>query len=315
MVKTIRCAVVGLGDIAQTVHFKSFRELPALQVAALCDVNEENLFSARQLFPEAAAYTDLSRLLDSERVDCAFVFVKPSALFPLASACLEAKLPVFMEKPPGKTTKEVEMLIEIAARNQCHTMVGMNRRFSPLVLKVREIVEGYGPPVQIVAEYYKNLTETYDPEVNMLVYDAIHSVDLIRWLGGEVRDVHCVIQNGFRDFPHSFNCIFEFENGATGVLCNNYAVGPRQEKFELHASGISAYMEPPKRARLLEGDRVDHETVIDVSYLIGSHEFHRTYGFYDEMVHFLECVESNRETDVPLGEALTTMTLIDRMLA
>ena len=83
----------------------------------------------------------------------------PQHLFPLAIHCLSQQLHVFIEKPPGVTLHQTKEMALAAEKNDCKTMVGFNRRFIPLLQKVKTIVEARGPIIQCMSTFHKNTPE------------------------------------------------------------------------------------------------------------------------------------------------------------
>ena len=116
----------------------------------------------------------------------------PQHLFPLAIHCLSQQHHVFIEKPPGVTLHQTKEMARAAEKNNCKSMVGFNRRFIPLLRKVKTIVEKQGPIIQCMSTFHKNTPDAhyYDGVIDVLTCDAIHAVDTLRWLGGgEVKAV------------------------------------------------------------------------------------------------------------------------------
>ena len=106
-------------------------------------------------------------------------------------------------------------------------MVGFNRRFIPLMQHVKNLVEKHGPIIQCLSAFHKNSPNAfyYDGIIDVLTCDAIHAVDTLRWLGGEVQSVSSDINSFNSERENSFNALVKFTNGASGVLiCTNWAV-------------------------------------------------------------------------------------------
>ncbi len=62
---------------------------------------------------------------------------------------------------------------------------------------------------------------------DILTCDAIHSVDNLRWMGGEVKKIISSVKNLYAEYDNAFNALLEFENGAVGMLITNWVVGKR----------------------------------------------------------------------------------------
>ena len=80
----------------------------------------------------------------------------PQHLYPLVIHCLSQQHDVFIEKPPGITRHQTEEMALAAEKTWLQkTMVGFNRRFIPLMQKVKAIVEENGPILQCMATFHK----------------------------------------------------------------------------------------------------------------------------------------------------------------
>ncbi|PYJ03468.1 MAG: oxidoreductase [Verrucomicrobia bacterium] len=105
-----------LGEITQA---------EAVNVAALCDVDEKNLNSAGAKFPAAKLYRDFRKLLESEKSLDAVVISTPDHIH--APACMMAlKLGrhVYCEKPLTRTVKEARALTLAAREGKVATQMG-----------------------------------------------------------------------------------------------------------------------------------------------------------------------------------------------
>ena len=191
-------------------------------------------------------------------------------------------------------------------------MVGFNRRFIPLLRKVKAIVEERGPIIQCMSTFHKNTPNAlyYDGVIDVLTCDAIHAVDALRWLGGgEVKAVASDINSFDSERENSFNALVKFTSGASGYLCTNWAVGGRIHTFEMHAREISAYINPDAGGRAVlytpEGT-----TEITPEEAAESDASHRAYGFYGESRHFVDCIQQDRQPLTCFADAVKTMELV-----
>ena len=97
---------------------------------------------------------------------------------------------------------EAAALRDAAKRTGAKGMVGFQRRFHPMVLEARAMIEERGPVTQILGEFHKSMTGTEAsgkfPEVimdNVLLETPIHSIDLVRAVAGsDVSEVHSVVR-------------------------------------------------------------------------------------------------------------------------
>ena len=309
----VNIALIGAGGMANSVHYPSLAESKDVNLVGLCDLVESKLHATAEKFEIEQTFTDYRKMLEKTAPEAVYILMPPQHLYPLVIHCLTQQHHVFIEKPPGITRHQTEEMALAAEKHGCKTMVGFNRRFIPLMQKVKAIVEENGPILQCMATFHKNAPSAlyYDGVIDVLTCDAIHAVDALRWLGGgEVEAVASDINRFYSDRENSFNAIVKFTSGASGYLCTNWAVGSRIHTFEMHARGISAYINPDagKCATLYTPEGT---TEITPESAAGCDETHKTYGFYDETRHFVESILQDDQPSTCFADAIKTMELVE----
>src|SRR5262249_11406840 len=177
------------------------------------------------------------------------------------------------------------------------------------------------------ATFYKNAVGQGPPEggaIDLLTFDAIHAVDTLRWMGGEVREVVSDVRSLYAEYENAFTALFRFAGGAVGILSTLWAAGARIHTFELHAKGASAFVDGTEGARIYADAtavyRADGAGLVDAEPRIlkadavaGGDEFFRVYGYWAESRHFLDCVKEGTQPETNFADALKTMALVERI--
>lgn len=309
----INVALIGAGSMANGVHYPSLYEFDDVSIVGLCDLVESKLKSTAKKFDIKNIFTDYKKMIDQTSPDAVYILMPPQHIFPLVLHSLNQGCHVFIEKPPGVTLHQIKTMSQVAEKNDCKTMVAFNRRFIPLMQKVKMIVEERGPIIQCMSTFNKNNPSAlyYDGVIDVLTCDAIHAVDALRWLGGgDVEAAVSDVNSFYSERENSFNALVKFSNGCSGYLCTNWAVGGRVHIFEMHAKGISAYINPD-----INGKAVIHTsngrqeiTTIDAA---GSDQNFKAYGFYGESRHFIDCIKDDKQPETNFEEAVKTMELVE----
>ena len=144
----IRVAVLGLGDttavggVGGRGHqlIPRIREVPNVQITALCDVDRAFLEREAQPFRDrgepVATHVDLRRVLDDPTID-AVVVALPNHWHALATvwACQAGK-DVYVEKPLAHTIWEGRQMVAAARKHGRMVQVGTQNRSSPLLRQV-----------------------------------------------------------------------------------------------------------------------------------------------------------------------------------
>jgi virulence factor len=309
----VRVALIGAGGMANAMHYPSLVEMDDVALVGLCDLDEERLRSTGDKFRIEARYRDYKEMIEKTAPDAVYILMPPHQLFDLVIHCLERKVHVFIEKPPGVTSEQTRNMARTAERNGCLTMVAFNRRFIPAACAAKERVEKRGPIMQCVATFYKNTIGTpayYGGAIDVLTCDAIHAVDALRWMGGEVVCAASDIRALHAEYENSFNALLSCESGATGLLLTNWTVGKRVHTLEMHAQGVSAFIDTDERAVIYKDNEAQGEEILSRD-LCGSDEPYRRLGFFAENRHFIDCVKEGRAPQTHFGDAVRTMELVD----
>ncbi len=297
----IKLALIGAGGMANSVHYPSLAEFRDVEMAGLCDLVEEKLIATAKRFHIKQTFKDYKKMLDEIEPDAVYILMPPHYLFDLVIECLNRKLNVFIEKPPGITTEQTKNMARTTEKNDCLTMVGFQRRFCPVI-------------VQCAARFMKNYFAGpyYNGAVDILTSDAIHAVDILRWMGGEVKKIVSSVKNFYAEYDNTFNALLEFESGAVGILLTNWVVGKRIFSVEMHSKGISAFAEPDDKAVIYK-DNEEKGEIILTQEAVKSKEMYKYAGFYAENRHFIDCLKEGKQPMTNFADSVRTMELVDRV--
>jgi polar amino acid transport system substrate-binding protein len=206
--------------------------------------------------------TDLQPLLDDESVDTIFIATRHSTHADFAIRALEAGKHVFVEKPMVVTPAQLDGLstaYETAQEKQpTGLMVGLNRRFAPMVEQLRE-ASPPGSPKQMIYRVNSGPIPTdswlHRPEEGggMLVGEMCHFIDLMQFICGEtpIRVYAQSLTLGRDDLADHDNLTITvtFDGGSTGTLCYS-TVGDSaapKERLEVYGGGRVAMLNDFRR--------------------------------------------------------------------
>ena len=318
MSEKVRVAMIGAGRHACRVHYPSLARLEDAEVVAVAELSEARLNEVREQYGIPAGYSDYAKMLTEVEPDAVYVVLPHLPAYPVALDCLKMGFNVFMEKPPGITVAQTRFLARRAEANGCITMVGFQRRYAPLVRQAQRMAEERGGSDLIICRFYKNAwgLNLYDYHetkgVDILTCDAIHAVDLMRCLGGEVTKLVSDVRSVHLDCPDLFVALVKFESGATGVFESNWASGRRLLEFELHARGFVAHVDVENEMRVYADDNNEPER-FSADAEDGDSDYVVRRGFCNENARFIECIRTGELPETHLGDSVKTMELVDRI--
>ena len=132
---------VGVANRAGDDLAEVAREMASVNVAALCDVDENYLAQARSKYPGAQTYKDFRKLIDQKDLD-AIVVGTPDHTHAMASvAALKTGRHVYCEKPLTRTVSEARIVAETAAKHKRVTQIGTQIHAGGNYRRVVELIQ------------------------------------------------------------------------------------------------------------------------------------------------------------------------------
>lgn len=113
----------------------------AVNVAALCDVDDNYLAEARAKHPAARTYNDFRRLIEQKDLDAIVVSTPDHTHAVAVAAALRTGRPVYCEKPLTRTVSECRALRELAASTGRPTQLGTQIHAGGNYRRVVELIQ------------------------------------------------------------------------------------------------------------------------------------------------------------------------------
>jgi predicted dehydrogenase len=207
MIKT-RIAVVGAGYIGQA-HMAVTQHSPSCTLTAIVDPSPVAVVLAAQA--GVPLFKSIEELLADNRPD-GLVLATPNQLHvPQALQCIDAGMPILLEKPIATSVAEGEQLLRVVEATGAKVLLGHHRAHSPIMAKAREVLDS-GKLGQLVAvmgsatfykpdPYYADAPWRREPGAGPILLNMIHEVHNLRMLCGEIVAVQAFASHATRGFP------------------------------------------------------------------------------------------------------------------
>ena len=232
----LRLAIAGAGLVGRA-HWKRMLASSECELAAFADPYA----SAAVLAAEAGVplYPALAPMFAAERLD-GVVLATPNLLHVSgALACIEAGLPVLVEKPVADTLQEAVRLADAVEAAGVPVLVGHHRRHSAILEAAREAIASgrLGRLVAVTASAtFHKPDEYFDAEWRRqkgggpILLNLVHEIDNLRALVGDIVEVQATSSSATRGFEveDTVAITLRFANGALGTLMlSDVAASPR----------------------------------------------------------------------------------------
>lgn len=307
MNRVLNVGVVGCGYWGPNL-VRNFRALPGCRVKYVCDRDPARLHHVKSLYPEVDTTERMEDLIECKTLDAVAVATPVGTHHTLALAALRAGKHVFVEKPLARTVAECEDLIRESTRRGLILMVGHTFLYSPVVRRIKEIVDrGDIGDIRYIASRRLNLG-LYQKDINVTWDLAPHDISIILYI--------------LEETPLSVNCrgSAHVTPGVEDVTLLNLEFR-RQRSAQIHSS----WLDPRKvremtivgsRRMIVYDDVTPHEKlrIFDTRVETPPHydtfaEFHYSYHYGDvyapyikqeeplkiECQHFLDCIRTQQE--------------------
>ncbi|SDS46406.1 Predicted dehydrogenase [Friedmanniella luteola] len=193
-------AVIGCGDVS-VVHLDALASLPDVELVGVVEPDRDRREAAAQKYG-VPGFPDQAALLAQARPDVVHVTTPHHTHVELALACLEQGVHVVLEKPLASTVADGERLAAAADAGSAKIAVCFQNRYNAAVRGLHErLTSGelgtvLGAAATVVwhreASYYENRpwrSTWAGSGGGLLMNQAIHTVDLVQWLVGDVTGV------------------------------------------------------------------------------------------------------------------------------
>src|SRR5689334_1775923 len=128
--KLLRVGLIGPGRHAARDLLPAIRLMPAISVTAVAARTYEKAKATAARWGVPSYTNDWRDLIDQNLVDAVIVSVSPTIHEEVVRACLPARRPVFVEKPPAVRLLSLHGLDDLERENRAAVFVGFNFEFS-----------------------------------------------------------------------------------------------------------------------------------------------------------------------------------------
>ena len=222
----LRAGVIGLRMGAG--HARAYAAHPDVELAAVCDMNQEALENVARECGAGFATTQPEELIARDEIDIVDVCTPDHFHAAITVAALDAGKHVLCEKPMAPTWDECVAMVRASDRSGRKLMIGQSYRFNAKYVAVKLAVEAgqLGDLFYVESQYWNNLEGVggvgnwrNDPNIRHPFLGGCHALDLTRFLAGDVVEVSAYANHmAFREQPTD-DCIIaqlRFKSGCIG---------------------------------------------------------------------------------------------------
>ena len=325
-------AFVGMGQHSLTNLYPVLHYL-GVPLKYICVTSARKARLIEQKFPDVKATTSPGEILNDDTVKGIFVSASPSAHFSLASQVLRSGKSLFIEKPPCRTSAELDTLIDLQRLHGIPEHRSPTRSLSPVVMV--GLQKRYAPAIQLLKmRLSKERLINYDlhyltgayPEGDALLDLYIHPLDLVCFLFGKPEILACrqIAKDSYilmLRHPHVVGTLelstayswSDAEESLKVCTCSGSYRLSKMEELSFTPSSRTVSGIPMEKLR-------PHKKTVEYLYqnnsftpILSANQVY-SQGYYNELATFVEAVERhNSHVISTLGTIKDTYRLMDNL--
>ena len=262
--KRLAIGFIGAGNYASSMLLPHLVQLPNAELVHVTTTKSLSAVNAQRRFGFTTASTSASAVLEDESLDAIFVVTRHATHADLVCRALETGKAVFVEKPLALTAEELDRITEVIAKTgNDRLMVGFNRRFAPMLAKMKAT---FGPASSgSVTRYLVNAgplgADSWyrnEGEGSRFTGEGGHFLDTLSWWTDSLPEEVYAVGGPDSD---DVQVTVRFANGASGVI--SYLTGGSvrfgKETLDATGGGRSARLDNFRKATVWAGR--GHETI------------------------------------------------------
>jgi predicted dehydrogenase/threonine dehydrogenase-like Zn-dependent dehydrogenase len=265
----VAIGLLGVGNFALNTLLPAIRPLAGVELVGVCSARGSHAQHAAKKFGFHFCCTDAQRILDDPSINTAVIATRHHLHASHVLVALRTGKNVFCEKPLCRTAGELVEIVSAYQNSravpQALLMVGFNRRFAPLAVRMKKSLSAIHAPLvmhyRVNAGYLPPDHWLNDPEQGggRILGEVCHFVDFLSFLAGALpTEVQAHVAGG--EGPHSAGSAvisIKFANGSQGTI-SHLVNGDRsfsKERIEVFGGGTVAVLEDFRKLEIVGSGR------------------------------------------------------------
>lgn len=302
---TPKVGFIGAGNFAQGFLLPTLKE--TAELIAVANESGASAEDAKAKFGFAQATTSADAVIANASVNTVFIATRHNNHAELIAKSLKAGKHVFCEKPMALTYEEASQVAQAYGKNPQHLLIGFNRRFSPLVVKMKEL---FGEPHEPKLIFYRvnagaipasNWTQDEEIGGGRIIGEVCHFIDTAAYLANDTLPKSVVAKRISTDRADSVDkdtvsITVDYEDGtvATILYIANGSKDIPKEEIQVFASGRTAIMKNFTELEFYRGTGKPH-------VVSGQGKGHK-----EEVLAFIDAIKSGKPSPIPFDSMLAT---------
>ena len=308
--KSIQVGLLGAGSFAVSTMLPALKRVHGVEMVVASAANGSHARHAAEKFGFHSCTTNELEILNSSSVNTVVIATRHHLHAKQVIAALTSGKHVFCEKPLCLNEAELREIIaahedSVSARRLL--MVGFNRRFAPLAVRMKSFLQEAGEPLALhyrvnagflAADHWLN-----DPLQGggRILGEVCHFVDFLCFLAAAspVEVETCSLSNSGKYSNDNVVCSLRFADGSQGTI-SYLANGDKsysKERIEVFGGGHVAVLEDFRRLELVRSGKKR----------VFRSPLRQDKGHRGELEAFVAAIQTGSQSPIPFQEIVSTM--------
>lgn len=311
--------IIGCGGISLNQHIPAmYLEVPALDIRALCDTDQDRLGALERTLNVPLVTGDYLDILTDSVIEAVCISTPTGALVDIASHALHHGKHVFVEKPLASSFQEALKLEAVLKGSGLKFQVAFNRRWAYGNRRALELINqgrlGKLHAIQVEFRFASPDDPKYVVE-DLLLNVGIHAFDICQFFLGSAQTEEVAAKVVTEGPTGTLAVQLSFANGTFGSLMLSSAgnwVSPGERIMIIGSEG-TCIVENSRRVTFLT--REGKMELSEPSYSTHWVSDRQLCGFAPQLEHFANCILHDKEPEVGLNDALRALQLSEAVRA
>ena len=298
---------VGAGGFASGVLLPLVKSIEKYERLAIMSGSGVSAANSAEMFGFERAVSTFDEMLKDNSINTLFIANRHNQHAECVTKAIQNNKAVFVEKPLCMNQQELADIIKAYNDKPVPLMVGFNRRFAPLVQKMKCLTAQLKYPVsmhyRINAGFIPENSWIQDEESGggRIIGEVCHFVDLLSYLAGSApikvsADSLSMPDSRFRN-DDNLQIMLRFANGSVGTI-NYVASGNKmmsKEYLEVIGGGIAMQMDDFRTL-----------TIADSKGLTIDKKKSQDKGHKNMLIAWAEALTTQKSSPIPFGEIINS---------
>lgn len=314
MSNPVRVGLIG-SQFVSSIHAEAFQQCPNAELFAVASPSAGHAKAFAERFNIPHSSTDYRKMLEMDEIDLIVIGAPNFLHCAMTIDAAAAGKHVICEKPLCMNLAEADQMIDSCKHAGVKLMYAEELCFAPKYVRLKQLLDSgaLGDPVLIKQSEKHDgphAPHFWDVERSgggVTVDLGCHAIEFFRWMLGrpKIRSVYAqmgtYVHGEKTKGDDNAILILEFENGVMAMAEESWTKpGGMDDRAEIYGSMGVAY------ADLLHGNAIETYSSVGYDYAVekaGStqgwsftiYEEAWNYGFPQEMKHFVDCVQNDKQ--------------------